>query len=143
MESGTGCVHIAPGHGLDDYMTGIENGLEVYCPLTDDGTYVDDGMVPSELVGVSVLEKSSGCPANDRVMEILNQCGALIFKQNHHHQYPHCWRSKTPVVFRAMDQWFVSLDQRNLRDRCIESIEGVSFTPDWGKNRSEDFGIPS
>ena len=139
MESGTGCVHIAPGHGLDDYMTGIENGLEVYCPLTDDGTYVDDGMVPSELVGVSVLEKSSGCPANDRVMEILNQCGALIFKQNHHHQYPHCWRSKTPVVFRAMDQWFVSLDQQNLRDRCIESIEGVSFTPDWGKNRIRGF----
>ena len=142
MESGTGCVHIAPGHGLDDYMTGIENGLEVYCPLTDDGTYVDDGMVPSELVGVSVLEKSSGCPANDRVMEILNQCGALIFKQNHHHQYPHCWRSKTPVVFRAMDQWFVSLDQQNLRDRCIESIEGVSFTPDWGKIEFEDFWNP-
>ena len=139
MESGTGCVHIAPGHGLDDYLTGIENGLEVYCPLTDYGTYADDGMIPSALVGVSVLEKSTGCPANDSVLEILESKNALLAKQNHHHQYPHCWRSKTPVVFRAMDQWFISLDQDGLRDRCIESIEDVSFTPEWGRNRIRGF----
>ena len=139
MESGTGCVHIAPGHGLDDYLTGIENGLEVYCPLTDYGTYLDDGMIPSALVGVSVLEKSTGCPANDSVLEILESKNALLAKQSHHHQYPHCWRSKTPVVFRAMDQWFISLDQDGLRDRCIESIEDVSFTPEWGRNRIRGF----
>ena len=139
MESGTGCVHIAPGHGLDDYLTGIEHSLEVYCPLTDEGTYVDDGQIPSKLVGVSVLEKSNGCPANESVLEILKETNSLIALQNHHHQYPHCWRSKTPVVFRAMDQWFVSLDQDNLRNRCVDSIEEVFFTPEWGRNRIRGF----
>ena len=64
MDSGTGCVHIAPGHGLDDYLTGLQHGLEVYCPLDDDGCYIKDDEMPDELVGISVLEKSTGCMAN-------------------------------------------------------------------------------
>ena len=139
MESGTGCVHIAPGHGLDDYLTGKEHGFDVYCPLSDSGCYEDDGMIPSELVGVSVLEKATGCPANDEVIRILESTSSLLAKQSHHHQYPHCWRSKTPVVFRAMDQWFVALDKDELRSRCIDAIEDVSFTPDWGRNRIRGF----
>ena len=75
MESGTGCVHIAPGHGLDDYLTGKQHDLEIYCPLTDEGCYQDDGMIPEDLVGVSVLEKSSGCPANKKNLEILKKVG--------------------------------------------------------------------
>ena len=138
-ESGTGCVHIAPGHGLDDYITGLENKLEVYCPLDDNGCYVDDGQIPSNLVGVSVLEKSSGCPANKEVLSILRESGNLLAQTDHAHQYPHCWRSKTPVVFRAMDQWFVSLDKDELRKKCMEEVQSVNFTPDWGKNRIHGF----
>ena len=138
-ESGTGCVHIAPGHGLDDYITGLENKLEVYCPLDDNGCYVDDGQIPSNLVGVSVLEKSSGCPANKEVLSVLRESGKLLAQTDHAHQYPHCWRSKTPVVFRAMDQWFVALDKDELRKKCMEEVQSVNFTPDWGKNRIHGF----
>jgi len=138
-ESGTGCVHIAPGHGLDDYITGLENDLEVYCPLDDNGCYVDDGQIPARLVGVSVLEKASGCPANNEVLDILRASGKLLALADHSHQYPHCWRSKTPVVFRAMDQWFVSLDKDDLRKKCMEEVQSVNFTPDWGKNRMHGF----
>jgi len=138
-ESGTGCVHIAPGHGLDDYITGLENKLEVYCPLDDNGCYVDDGQIPSNLVGVSVLEKAYGCPANKEVLSILRESGKLLAQTDHAHQYPHCWRSKTPVVFRAMDQWFVALDKDELRKKCMEEVQSVNFTPDWGKNRIHGF----
>ena len=138
-ESGTGCVHIAPGHGLDDYITGLENKLEVYCPLDDNGCYVDDGQIPSNLVGVSVLKKASGCPANKEVLSILRESGKLLAQTDHAHQYPHCWRSKTPVVFRAMDQWFVALDKDELRKKCMEEVQSVNFTPDWGKNRIHGF----
>jgi isoleucyl-tRNA synthetase len=138
-ESGTGCVHIAPGHGLDDYITGLENKLEVYCPLDDNGCYVDDGQIPSNLVGISVLEKASGCPANKEVLSILRESGKLLAQSDHAHQYPHCWRSKTPVVFRAMDQWFVALDKDELRKKCMEEVQSVNFTPDWGKNRIYGF----
>jgi isoleucyl-tRNA synthetase len=139
MDSGTGCVHTAPGHGLDDYLTGQANGLDTYCPLDDNGCYVDDGEIPEELIGTSVLEKASGCPANETVLEILKRSGDLLALTDHNHQYPHCWRSKTPVVFRAMDQWFVSLDHEDLRRRALQEVDGVRFTPDWGKNRIKGF----
>ena len=138
-DAGTGCVHTAPGHGLDDYLTGVANGLEIYCPLDDNGCYLDDGQMPESLVGVSVLEKASGCPANREVLAILGENGSLLAIHEHNHQYPHCWRSKTPVVFRAMDQWFVALDRNGLRERSMEEVSKVSFTPDWGQNRIKGF----
>ena len=112
---------------------------ETYCPLDDNGCYVDDGQIPEQLVGISVLEKASGCAANQAVLEILKASGDLLALADHNHQYPHCWRSKTPVVFRAMDQWFVSLDHEGLRKKSLEEVEGVRFTPDWGKNRIKGF----
>ncbi len=139
MDTGTGCVHIAPGHGLDDYLTGLEHGLEIYCPLDDGGKYVDDGQIPKELIGISVLEKNEGSKANHAVLEILSQAGALLAQKKHNHQYPHCWRSKSPVIFRAMDQWFVSLDEDGLRKRCMDGLREVSFTPEWGRNRINGF----
>lgn len=139
MDTGTGCVHIAPGHGLDDYLTGLEHGLEIYCPLDDGGKYLDDGQIPQDLVGVSVLEKAEGSKANHAVLDILKKGGALLAQKKHHHQYPHCWRSKSPVIFRAMDQWFVSLDKDGLRQGCIDGLENVSFTPEWGRNRIHGF----
>ncbi|MDR2778839.1 MAG: isoleucine--tRNA ligase [Puniceicoccales bacterium] len=134
-DSGTGCVHTAPGHGLEDYNTGIEYKLDVYCPLDDDGKYVNDGQVPMELVGVSVLDSDGKCEANDKVIEMLNLAQALLAKKLYKHQYPHCWRSKTPVIFRAMTQWFIALDKNNLRDKMQTSVGGVNWIPAWGENR--------
>ena len=135
-ESGTGCVHTAPGHGLDDYITGINNGLEVYCPLDDNGCYVDDGQVPAELVGLSVLDAGKKpSDANLGVLRITAANGSLIAKKKFIHSYPHCWRSKTPVVFRAMDQWFIALDKNGDRARALQSLKDVNFIPSWGENR--------
>jgi len=144
-DTGTGCVHTAPGHGLDDYQTGLKYGLDIYCPLDDYGRYVNDGKIPAELVGVTVLEKAGKCPANDKVLEMLTARGALLANHPYSHQYPHCWRSKTPVVFRAMDQWFIALDksfadakghpQQSLRSLAQASIGGVQWIPAGGENR--------
>ena len=134
-ESGTGCVHTAPGHGLDDYITGINNGIEVYSPLDDEGRYVNDGRIPDELVGLSVLEDGSISEANKGVLKIIAQNGSLVAKQTIQHNYPHCWRSKTPVVFRAMDQWFVALDKSGDRQRALDTLDDVRFIPAWGENR--------
>src|SRR5688572_22131976 len=120
-ESGTGCVHTAPGHGSEDYLTGLKYGLDIYCPVGDDGRYLDDGRVPAELVGLSCLEtvedlaakKTSA--ANIAVLRKLDAAGGLLAKERYTHSYPHCWRSKTPIIFRAVDQWFVSLDKNARR----------------------------
>jgi isoleucyl-tRNA synthetase len=133
--SGTGCVHIAPGHGLEDYGTGLEYGLDIYCPIDDDGKYEDDGQLPRELVGVSVLDVGGKCAANDRVIDLLRGRGALLAVRSYSHQYPHCWRSKTPVIFRAVPQWFIALDVGNLIDRMREAVGKVNWVPPWGENR--------
>lgn len=135
MDSGTGCVHTAPGHGLEDYLTGLENGWEIYCPLDDEGKYVDDGRVPQELVGTSVLEEKGKNLANIKVLQIIEGNGSLLKLAKIAHQYPHCWRSKTPVIFRAMDQWFVSLDKNNFRQNALDAISSVSWLPASGENR--------
>ncbi|MDR3274340.1 MAG: isoleucine--tRNA ligase [Puniceicoccales bacterium] len=135
-DAGTGCVHTAPGHGLEDYATGLNYGLDIYSPLDDDGRYTNDGHIPKELVGVSVLEESAGkCEANDRVIELLAKAGALVHQSDVAHQYPYCWRSKTPVIFRAMDQWFIAIDKGNLRQRLLDAVGTVSWLPAWGENR--------
>jgi isoleucyl-tRNA synthetase len=134
-DSGTGCVHTAPGHGVEDYHTGLHYGLEVYCPVDDQGRYVDDGKVPAALVGLSVLESDGVCPANDAVLAQLGAAGALLARKRLKHSYPHCWRSKTPVVFRALDQWFISVDHDNLRARALDAIGKVDWIPAWGENR--------
>ena len=134
-ESGTGCVHIAPGHGLEDYATGQQQGLPVYCPIDDEGCYVADADMPEALVGISVLETQGKCPANQKVLGLLKDCGSLLQVKTHEHQYPFCWRSKTPVIYRAMDQWFVSLDHEQMREKVIANLETVQWIPEWGKNR--------
>ena len=135
-ESGTGCVHTAPGHGLDDYMTGMKNGLDIYCPIDDSGCYIDDGQVPAELVGLSVLEAEGQISeANKAVLKIIAHNGSLIAKKKIEHSYPHCWRSKTPVIFRAMDQWFIDLQKNQVREQTLQALDSVEFIPEWGKNR--------
>lgn len=134
-ESGTGCVHTAPGHGQEDYLTGLNYGLDIYCPVNDRGEYDDDGQIPDFLVGASVLEADGWVPANGKVLKALDEAGALLKKKKISHSYPHCWRSKTPVIFRAVDQWFVALDEGGQRDKALESIGQVKWIPEWGENR--------
>ncbi len=138
-ESGTGCVHTAPGHGLDDYVTGLKYGLEIYAPVDDEGKFVDDGQLPESLVGLSLLEVKGRSPANKGVLQIIENNGSLLHFEVYHHQYPHCWRSKTPVIFRAMDQWFIELDKDGLRSDALSEIDKLAanhgFIPAWGENR--------
>jgi isoleucyl-tRNA synthetase len=134
-DAGTGCVHTAPGHGLEDYATGLKYKLPVYCPIDDEGCYVDDGQIPAELVGVSVLDTDGHCAANEMVIERLRKEGALLGMRPCVHQYPHCWRSKTPVIFRAMDQWFIALDENGMRENAQQAISSVKWIPGYGENR--------
>ncbi|MDQ8202855.1 isoleucine--tRNA ligase [Pelagicoccus sp. SDUM812003] len=134
-ESGTGCVHTAPGHGQEDYLTGLSYGLDIYCPVNDEGKYDDDGQVPDYLVGESVLEENGWVPANGKVLKALDEAGALLKKKNIKHSYPHCWRSKTPVIFRAVDQWFVALDKADKRQTALDAIKQVKWIPEWGEKR--------
>ena len=144
-DSGTGCVHTAPGHGHDDYITGLKYGLEVYCPVGDDGKYLDDGRIPADLIGLSTLETvedlaaKKPAPANLGVLKKLASAGALLAKAKYPHSYPHCWRSKTPIIFRAVDQWFVSLDKAGHRQVALQEITKIAehqgWIPAWGEAR--------
>ena len=144
-ESGTGAVHTAPGHGADDYLTGLKYKLEIYCPVGDDGKYLDDGKVPADLVGLTTLETVEDlaakrpAPANLGVLKKLAAAGALLAKVKYPHSYPHCWRSKTPIIFRAVDQWFVSLDKNNMRQTALAEITKIAavqgWIPAWGEAR--------
>ncbi len=134
---GTGLVHTAPGHGEEDYATGIAHGLEVYCPVLANGRF--DGSVPEWLRGKVVWE------GNGLVIEHLKSVGALFAEQEIVHSYPHDWRSKTPTIFRATEQWFVGIDRplvvhgdtpMSIRQRAAHAVgEQVKFVPEWGKAR--------
>jgi isoleucyl-tRNA synthetase len=115
-ETGTGFVHIAPGHGADDYNLGRSVGLPIYSPVDDNGCLAHtsdlpvEQQIPAEMVGKSILEKHGKSDANEAVLHALRVRHALLHQENYHHSYPHCWRSKTPIIFRAMDQWFIKVD---------------------------------
>ncbi|HTB80447.1 MAG TPA: isoleucine--tRNA ligase [Opitutaceae bacterium] len=141
IDSGTGCVHTAPGHGMDDYQTGLKYGLEIYCPVGDDGRYLDDGRVPADLVGLTALESvedlaaKKTSTANVGVLKKLAATNTLLAKEKYTHSYPHCWRSKTPIIFRAVDQWFVALDKSGTRATALAAIGQVQWVPAWGEAR--------
>jgi isoleucyl-tRNA synthetase len=141
--TGTGFVHIAPGHGLEDYHLGSEHGLPIYSPVDDEGRFTRtddlpiDQQMPEEMLGKAILEKHGKSEANEAVLHELRLRKALLHQENYHHSYPHCWRSKTPVIFRAMDQWFIEIDHAGFRQRALEAINRVQWIPDWGKNRIE------
>jgi len=134
LEDGTGLVHTATGHGADDYQTGIREGIGVYCPVKADGTY--DDTVPEWLRGQNVFD------ANELVAAKLRESGHLFHESKFMHSYPHDWRSKGPVIFRATEQWFVGVDRptvrdgKDLRQLAMEQTESnVEYIPSWGKNR--------
>ena len=133
LDAGTGCVHTAPGHGIDDYNTGLRYKLEIACPVDDEGVFVDDGNMPKELVGKAVWTLKGDSPANDAVIELLKQKNALLNVAPYSHSYPHCWRSKSPVISRALPQWFIHLEV--LKSKAKFAIDHVKWMPEWGKNR--------
>ncbi|WP_294912226.1 isoleucine--tRNA ligase [Tatumella sp. UBA2305] len=129
LDAGTGAVHTAPGHGPEDYVIGQKYGIEVANPVGPDGSYLP-GTYPG-LDGVNVFK------ANDLIVELLREKGALLHVEKLHHSYPHCWRHKTPIIFRATPQWFISMDQKGLRAQSLKEINDVQWIPDWGQARIE------
>ncbi|MFA0634257.1 isoleucine--tRNA ligase [Vibrio breoganii] len=127
-DSGTGIVHTAPGHGQEDFVVGQHYNLEVANPVGSNGVYLPD----TELFAGQHVFK-----ANNSVLEVLKEKGALLHHHAYEHSYPHCWRHKTPIIFRATPQWFVSMDQAGLRTNALEAIKGVQWMPEWGQSRIE------
>ncbi|RAP26261.1 isoleucine--tRNA ligase [Candidatus Marinamargulisbacteria bacterium SCGC AG-343-D04] len=134
LEDGSGFVHIAPGHGTDDYLVGLEHGLDPYCPVLEDGSF--DTSAPDWLHGKLVWD------ANPIIIDHLRNSDHLLHEHDFIHSYPHDWRSKTPVIFRSTEQWFIGVDipfdssQDSLRQRALDAIDhSIEFIPDWGKNR--------
>jgi len=126
LDTGTGVVHTAPGHGWDDYLTGVRYGLDIYCPVDEAGRFLPE---VAEFAGQKVFE------ANPKVIELLRAKGALLGSGQETHSYPICWRCKNPIIFRATEQWFVGLDIDRLRPRALEAIASVRWYPAWGQER--------
>ena len=125
-ESGTGLVHIAPGHGQEDYLAGIENNLEVFNPVDDKGFFED---TLEFFGGLNVRE------ANKSIIDKIDQNNCLLGQKKYEHSFPHCWRFKTPLIFRATPQWFISMDMNSLRNHLNKSIPKVDWLPNWGEER--------
>jgi isoleucyl-tRNA synthetase len=126
LEAGTGCVHTAPGHGQDDYELGLKHGLDIYNPVDNRGKFLPT----IEFFGGQFV-----FDANKNVIEKLEEVGALLKASEVTHSYPHCWRCKRPIIFRATEQWFIAMDRNNLRVKALEEIERVDWIPRWGKER--------
>ena len=126
LDQGTGCVHTAPGHGEEDYVTGLKYGLEIYSPVDSRGRFIDN--IPY-FAGMQVFE------ANKFINEKMQELGVLLREEKITHSYPHCWRCKKPVIFRATEQWFISMETGGLRKKALDAIESVSWIPGWGRDR--------
>ena len=126
LDTGTGIVHIAPGHGEEDYEVGLKYGLEIYVPVDQEGKFYSD----TPLVGGLNIYK-----ANEVILQTLKEKKLLLHQDTIEHSYPHCWRCKKPVIFRAEDQWFISMEAKGLRKKALESLSQVKFIPSWGRNR--------
>lgn len=132
-KAGTGCVHTAPGHGADDFHIAKKYGLDIYAPVDAGGHFTSE---VEHFAGETVFK------ANPKIVEFMSESGALLHSENYNHRYPHCWRCKNPVIFRATPQWFVSMDQINgepsdegLRQKAFREIEKVAWHPSWGEGR--------
>ncbi len=126
LEAGTGAVHTAPGHGMDDYVVGRRYDLPVDNPVGSNGCF---------LPGTPLFEGEHVFAANEHVIAVLEEHGALIKASKFRHSYPVCWRHKTPIIFRATPQWFISMQQNGLREAALREIDSVTWTPDWGQAR--------
>ncbi|MGD9211738.1 MAG: isoleucine--tRNA ligase, partial [Desulfobacteraceae bacterium] len=126
LDAGTGCVHTAPGHGREDYEVGLQYGLDAYSPVNDDGNFNDD---------VEFFRNQFVFNANGVIIDKLKENNALLAEKKLKHSYPHCWRCKKPVIFRATPQWFISMDKTGLRQKALKEIDQVTWIPHWGRER--------
>jgi isoleucyl-tRNA synthetase len=126
LEAGTGCVHTAPGHGQDDYELGLKFGLDIYNPVDNRGRFLEN----VEFFGGQFV-----FDANRNVIDKLREVGALVIAGEISHSYPHCWRCKKPIIFRATEQWFISMAANGLREKALAEIDNVAWIPKWGKER--------
>jgi len=126
LDQGTGAVHTAPGHGSDDFMTGVRYGLEVYAPVGPGGHFDDT---------VGIFAGQRVFDANPRIEEALASRGRLWHRESFAHSYPHCWRCHSPVIFLATPQWFIAMDKNDLRTRALDAVHQVSWVPSWGEER--------
>jgi isoleucyl-tRNA synthetase len=126
LEAGTGAVHTAPGHGQEDYEVGLKYGLDVYAPVDQKGRFTKEA---GEFAGRPVFK------ANEGIIELLKSKGALMAGEKLVHSYPHCWRCKHPVIFRATEQWFISMRKNELLEKTVASANSVTWVPGWGKDR--------
>ena len=126
LDAGTGCVHIAPGHGQEDYEIGMKYGLDNYAPVDDDGNFTRD---VKDFAGRFVFD------ANEAINRKLEEEGALLGQMDIQHTYPHCWRCKQPIIFRSTEQWFISMEKNDLRKKALTSIDRVTWIPAWGRDR--------
>ena len=126
LDDGTGCVHTAPGHGHEDYLTGVAYGLEIYTPVDSEGNFVPR---VERYGGLNVFA------ANPVITADMKSEGSLLKEGKISHSYPHCWRCKNPVIFRATSQWFISMDQSCLRQKALDAIKTVNWMPPWGEER--------
>ncbi len=126
LDQGTGCVHSAPGHGEEDYEMGLAYDLDIFAPVDEEGKFTSE--IP-KYEGIQVFE------ANELIVKEMKENGTLLAEEKITHSYPHCWRCKNPVIFRATEQWFISIDKNDLRKKALEAIEKVKWIPEWGKER--------
>ncbi len=126
MSTGTGIVHIAPGHGEEDFYAGKKYGIDIFCPVKEDGTFNSDAGV---FEGMKVFE------SNEKVIETLEKDGLLLAKTKIEHSYPHCWRCKQPVIFRATEQWFLKVDLNNFREKLLKKTDEIRWLPSTGHER--------
>lgn len=126
LDAGTGCVHTAPGHGTDDYRVGSAAGLPAYSPVDDYGRYTDEFPM---MKGIKIWD------ANPKIVDLLKEKNMLFHYSEFQHSYPHSWRSKKPLIFRATPQWFFSIDHDGLREQSLKAIDKVEWIPDWGISR--------
>ncbi len=126
LEAGTGCVHTAPGHGREDYEIGLQYGLETYSPVNNRGVFTDE---------VAFFNGQFVFKANPQINAKLSESGHLLAEEKIDHAYPHCWRCKKPVIFRATPQWFISMDKTGLRQKALTEIDRVTWIPQWGRER--------
>jgi isoleucyl-tRNA synthetase len=128
-KAGTGLVHTAPGHGHDDFVIGKAYGLDIYCPVDNAGRFTSD---VEHFAGENIFR------ANNQIVELMRENGSLLMSENYEHRYPHCWRCKKPVIFRATPQWFIAMDnleEKSLRAQALREIENVKWHPSWGEGR--------
>jgi isoleucyl-tRNA synthetase len=126
LDAGSGCVHIAPGHGQEDYEIGMKYGLDNYAPVDDDGRFTPD---VKDFAGRFVFD------ANEEINKKLKEEGALLGEMEMLHTYPHCWRCKQPIIFRSTEQWFISMEKNDLRKKTLAAIDAVTWIPAWGRDR--------